>query len=78
MSDDICPSGRRRYPDRAAARAAFGATRARGKSTRGYRKCGICDGWHLTPERNQRPRRRRRARTPGRPPQRDSGDRARP
>ncbi|WP_331732660.1 hypothetical protein [Streptomyces sp. NBC_00989] len=75
---DTCPSGRRRYPDRAAARAAFGATRARGKPTRGYRKCGICGGWHLTPERNHRPRRRRRARTPGRPPPRNSADRARP
>ncbi|MFH8492143.1 hypothetical protein [Streptomyces longisporoflavus] len=78
MAACTCPSGRRRYPDRAAARAAFGATRARGKSARGYRRCTICDGWHLTPERNHRPRRHRRPRTPGRPQQRDPGDSTRP
>ncbi|MFH8698777.1 hypothetical protein [Streptomyces chartreusis] len=75
---DVCPSGRPRYPDRASARAAFGASHARGKSPRGYRKCQVCNGWHLTLHRNYRPRRRRGPRTPGRPPQSSPGRSARP
>ena len=53
-----CLTGKRRYPDRTAARTALAVINRRAgerrRENRTYR-CNTCNGWHLTSRNNPRP-----------------------